>query len=272
MSEAPTYAGCPTQRSPALAGGPTDPRGAGAGDAVVLVAHGSRHPRAAATTRALARAVAAARPGLDVRAAYLDHAGPRPATVLAALDAAGAPAATVVPLLLTAAYHGRVDLPAVLTAARADGLRLAVRRTDVLGPVAGRVPPALLAGLRRRLGELGEEYDAVVLIAAGTRDDAARRTVDQAAVALGAALGVPCRAGFASGPGPGAGEATAALRAGGATRVVCAAYFLATGVLYHAAADAARAAGAVAVAEPLGAAPELARLILDRVDAAVPRG
>lgn len=239
-------------------------------DAVVLVAHGSRYPAAAVTTRALARTVAAARPGLDVRAAYLDHAGPRPGTVLAELDAAGASAAVVVPLLLTAAYHGRVDLPAALTAARDEGVRLPVRRTDVLGPIGGRVPPALLAALRRRLAELAVDYDAVALLAAGTRDDHARRSVDEAAAALGAALGVPCRAGFASGPGPGAGEATAALRAAGARRVACAAYFLATGVLYDSAADAAREAGAVAVAEPLGAAPELAELILDRVDAAGP--
>jgi len=45
---------------------------------VVLVAHGSRDPRAAAATEALARAVRRARPGWDVRASYLDHAGPRP--------------------------------------------------------------------------------------------------------------------------------------------------------------------------------------------------
>ena len=239
----------------------------GAG-AVVLVAHGSRHPKAALTTHALARAVSAARPGLDVHTAYLDHAGPRPGAVLAELDAAGVPSATVVPLLLTSAYHGKVDLPAALASAREEGVRLPVRRTDVLGPVAGQVPPALLAGLRRRLDELGVDYDAVALLAAGTRDTAARRTVHEAAAALGAALGVACRAGFASGPGPRVEEVTPALRAAGARRVVCAAYFLATGVLYQSAAAAARAVGAVAVAEPLGAAPELARLILARVDAA----
>src|SRR5690606_13898532 len=152
----------------------------GAG-AVVLVAHGSRHPKAALTTHALARAVSAARPGLDVHTAYLDHAGPRPGAVLAELDAAGVPSATVVPLLLTSAYHGKVDLPAALASAREEGVRLPVRRTDVLGPVAGQVPPALLAGLRRRLDELGVDYDAVALLAAGTRDTAARRTVHEAA-------------------------------------------------------------------------------------------
>jgi sirohydrochlorin ferrochelatase len=240
--------------------------------AAILVAHGSADPRAAATTRALVRAVAAARPGLDVRPAYLEHAGPRPGEVLAALAGTGHPGASVVPLLLTAAYHGRVDLPAVLAAARGDGLTLPVRMTDVLGPVGGVVPAPLLAGLRRRLAELDTGYDAVVLAAAGTRDAQARTTVVEAATALGAALGVPCQAGYASAAGPAAGEAVSALRAAGARRVAVAAYFLATGRLYRTAADSARAAGAVAVAAPLGAARELAHLVLARLDRVSQRG
>jgi len=235
----------------------------------MLVAHGSADPRAAATTRALGRAVAAARPGLDVRTAYLDHAGPRPGEVLAGFAAIGHPHAVVVPLLLTCAYHGRVDLPQVLATAAAGGVDLPVRVSDVLGPVAGVVPAPLLAALRRRLAEAAPDgYDAVVLAAAGTRDAGARETVDEAARALGEALGVPCRAGYASGPAPTAGEAVAQLRARGARRVAAAAYFLAPGRLYAAAAGSARAAGAVAVAEPLGAARELAHLVLARLDAA----
>lgn len=235
----------------------------------MLVAHGSADPRAAATTRALARAVAGARPGLDVRTAYLDHAGPRPPEVLAAIAATGHDRAAVVPLLLTCAYHGRVDLPEVL--AGLTDLDLSIKVTDVLGPVRGIVPAPLLAGLRRRLFEVVSSVDGVVLAAAGTRDAAARTTVEFAAAAAGEMLGVPCRAGFASGPGGTAGEAVAALRAQGAQRVAMAAYFLATGQLYRTAAGSARAAGVVAVAEPLGAARELAHLVLARLDAAFSR-
>src|SRR5215475_15239811 len=43
---------------------------------VVLAAHGSRDPRAAADTRRLVAAVGAARPDLRVRAAYLDFTDP----------------------------------------------------------------------------------------------------------------------------------------------------------------------------------------------------
>jgi sirohydrochlorin ferrochelatase len=223
---------------------------------VVLVAHGSADPRAAAATRALARAVPAT-------PAYLDHAGPRPADVLFALQEAGHRTAVVVPLLLTAAYHGRVDLPGLLTRARAEGLRLPVVVTDVLGPVGGRVPAELVAGLRRRLPAGG--CDGVVLGAAGTRDAVARGTVALAADRLGTALGVPCRAAYAAGARPTAGDAVAALRAAGAERVVMAAYFLAPGRLYDTAARSAREAGALAVAEPLTDAPELVALVRRRV-------
>jgi sirohydrochlorin ferrochelatase len=238
---------------------------------IVLVAHGSRDPRAAAATRALGRAVSALRPGVEVRAAYLEHPPPRPARVLFALEAAGRPGAVVVPLLLTSAYHGRVDIPAVLAAARDNGLRLPVTVADVLGPVDGHVPGALLAGLHRRLCEAaGGGFDALVLAAAGTRMAQARETVERAAAALGARLGVRAAVAYASAAGPTAGEAVSRLRAGGARRVALSAYFLAPGRLYEAAAGSARAAGAVAVADPLGDAPELAELVLARADAATP--
>jgi sirohydrochlorin ferrochelatase len=275
------------------------------GPAVVLVAHGSRDPRAAEATRALARAVGAARPDWRVRVSYLDHSLPRPVQVLAGLEAAGHLRAIMVPLLLTAAYHGRVDVPAEVAAARAAGLRLEVDVTDVLGPRCGQVDPLLTAALLRRLSEAGPGaatpgaaipgaaipgaggrgaggpgaagvdacgfgaagFDALVLAAAGTRDGAARGTVGRVAAALGARLGVPCRVAYASAAPPAAGVAVARLRAAGARRVGVAAYFLAPGLLHDATVHAACAAGAAGVALPLGPAPELVGLVLSRVDA-----
>ncbi|MET8089077.1 CbiX/SirB N-terminal domain-containing protein, partial [Micromonospora sp. NPDC005220] len=131
----------------------TGPAVAGGADPVVLVAHGSRDPRAAAATRALARAVAAARPGTQVWASWLDHTEPGPTEVLRDLAVAGHRRAVLVPLLLTAAYHHRVDIPAAVAAAARSGPPLAVRVTDVLGPADDTPDPALLAGLCRRLGE-----------------------------------------------------------------------------------------------------------------------
>ncbi|MGX6605891.1 sirohydrochlorin chelatase [Micromonosporaceae bacterium Da 78-11] len=246
------------------------PSGSGSGfasgdrPAVVLVAHGSRDPRAAAATEALARAVRQAHPQWPVRTAYLDHAGPRPLDVLATLPARRA---VLVPLLLTAAYHGRVDMPAVVTAA-AD-LPIDVTLADVLGPQAHTVSPLLLDALLRRLAPAGPHPDALVLAAAGTRDAAARATVEDVAAALGARLGLPCVVAYASAAPPNAGEAVTRLRAEGAHRVAMATYFLAPGRLYDLAVRSARDAGAVTVAEPLTDAPELVRLITTRVNAAV---
>jgi sirohydrochlorin ferrochelatase len=236
---------------------------------VVLVAHGSRDPRAAVATEALARAVGRAHPSWAVRAAYLDHAGPRPLDVLSSLPAGRA---VVVPLLLTSAYHGRVDIPAVLT--EAASLPLSVSLAPVLGPEPDRGPrpagagadpvsPLLVEGLVRRLPTA--ELDAVVLAAAGTRDAAARSTVEEVANALSARLRLPCTVAYASAAPPTAGEAVSRLRAAGARRIGMAAYFLAPGLLYDNAVRSAREAGAVAIAEPLRDAPELVRLVAARV-------
>lgn len=243
---------------------PTGPGAAGGVAPVVLVAHGSRDPRAAEATRALARAVSSARPGLSVSASWLDHTEPGPTEVLRTLAEAGHRRAVVVPLLLTAAYHRRVDIPAAVAAA---GPALAVRVTDVLGPADGTVAPALLAGLCRRLGEVAPgRFDALVLAAAGTRDARARGSVGRVADALGVELGVPCRVSYASAAPPATGVAVTRLRAAGARRVAVSAYFLAPGLFHDAVTAAARAAGAVAVAAPLTDAPELAELVLRRVD------
>lgn len=236
--------------------------------AVVLVAHGSRDPRAAASTEALARAVRRAHPRWDVRAAYLDHAGPRPLAVLTSLPPGTR--AVIVPLLLTSAYHGRVDIPAV--ASSAAGLPLDVRLAPVLGPSShGGVSPLLIDALVRQLSAAVpvSALDGVVLAAAGTRDPAARETITWAADALSARLSLPCAVAYASASPPTAGEAVAQLRASsGANRIAMASYFLAPGYLYDLTVTSAAGAGAVATAAPLGDIPELVRLIAGRVEAA----
>jgi sirohydrochlorin ferrochelatase len=214
--------------------------------------------------RRLASEVGRRWPG-PVVAAFLEFNLPSVPGVLRGL-AGPAPAVPVlVPALLTRAYHGRVDVPAVLRQAG-----VAARVASVLGPTdSGEEPDALLLGaLHRRLAELGTGYDGVAMIAAGTRDEAARETVRTSGRALGASLGVPCAVGFASSSSPTGGDAVRAVRALGATRVVVASYFLAAGQLYDTAANSALEAGALAVAAPLAGAPELADLIIKRATSA----
>jgi sirohydrochlorin ferrochelatase len=215
----------------------------------LLVAHGSRDPRAASTTRALARTVAAVRPGLDVRVAFLELSRPSPAEVLSAMPAG----TVVVPLLLTRAYHGAVDLPAQVA-----GFDCVI--TDTLGSVS----EPLLSALARRLPP--GDFDGLVLAAAGTRVESARQTVSEVAAALGERLGLPWRVAFAAGATPNGSEAVAALRNEGSRSVVVGSYFLAPGRLYDIVTRAALDAGAAAVAPPLGASWSIAELVLSQVD------
>lgn len=249
-------------------------------DPVLLVAHGSRDPRAVLATRALVRAVATACPDRPVRAGYLDHVAPTPDVVLQSWAAAGHKTAVMVPLLLTDAHHGRVDIPDVVRRARAAGLRMTVRTTSVLGPVLDDAPvvgdapgqgtapvdPRLVSALRRRvLASAPAGFDAVVLASAGTRNAVARLMVGRVADALGEVFGLPCVSAYASAAGPTPDVAVAGLRTAGARRVVVASYFLAPGRLYDRVVSTARDAGAIAVAEPLGAAREIVGLVTERI-------
>ena len=254
---------------------------------LVAVAHGSRDPRAAATVTALLSAVAARAPrhglpGLDVRAAFLDHCAPSLPQVLGSVsgsEAGDGVAAVVVPLLLTAAYHAVADIPAQLAAATAAQPGLDVVFAGTLGP-----HPLLLAALERRLREAGVAVDraaaraatSVVLAAAGSSDPAANATIAALAARWQRERGwravVPA---YASAAGPRPAEAVRALRdasadsGAGPARVVVATYLLAPGYFADKVRDAALSAGACAVSGVLGAAPEVADIVLDRYRAAV---
>ena len=80
----------------------------------------------------------------------------------------------------------------------------------------------------------------------------------------GARHRLPVTAAFASAAPPATGEAVRAFRGEGRRHVAVATMLLAPGFLPDRAAELAYEAGAVAVSEPLGADPELARAVLAR--------
>ena len=242
---------------------------------LIAVAHGSKDPRAAATIGELisqVRSRAATRDlaELDVRVAFLDHCPPSLPQALGALGGRGSVAdaaeCVVVPLLLTAAYHSKTDIPAQLAAGVPAGL--AARCAGTLGP-----HPLLLTSLERRLAEAGlgltardRRKTSVVLAAAGSSDPHANATVAALAARWQARGGwrrvVPA---YASAAGPSPGEAIRALRASAAgDPVVVASYLLAPGYFADKVRGAALDAGADIVSATLGAAPEVADVILDR--------
>ncbi|HAP91023.1 MAG TPA: cobalamin biosynthesis protein CbiX, partial [Arthrobacter bacterium] len=123
---------------------------------MIACAHGTSSTQGAAEVNALRAAIAALRPGLDIREAYVDVQEPDLVDVVAGLPA-GAPA-VVVPLLLSVGYHVKVDI------ARAVKSRPGSLAAAPLGP-----DPRLAALLDQRLREAGvTERDAIVLAAAGS--------------------------------------------------------------------------------------------------------
>ncbi|MFP5253636.1 MAG: sirohydrochlorin chelatase [Actinomycetes bacterium] len=232
--------------------------------ALVALAHGSRDPRSAETITALVDEVRTLRPDLRIEPAFLDLSKPSFDTVVARLVKAGFDEIVVVPLLLTEAFHAKVDVPEAIAAAmsRHDGLK--IRGTSVLG-----LEPVLLEVLDRRLraalkAARVRELDALVLAAAGSSDALANQTVARLARLWGAKHRLPTVAAYASAAPPATGEAVRQFRTEGRRHIAVGSLFLAPGRLPDRAAELALEAGAVAVSQPLGADPEIARTVLAR--------
>jgi sirohydrochlorin ferrochelatase len=212
---------------------------------LLAVAHGSRDSRAQAAVRSLAAGVTALAPGIDVRAAFLQHTRP---SLAEALTMAG-PVVTIVPLLLAGGYHLSQDIAPVASQA---GL-----------PVAGPLGPdhRLVTALADRLAEAGTPDGVpVVLAAAGSAGPLARAVARRQAALLAAHRRAPVLAGFAATGRPTVTEAIATLAGPAAVPVAVAAYLLAPGQFH----DRLAGTGATWVSAPLAGHPAVAALVLDR--------
>jgi sirohydrochlorin ferrochelatase len=229
-------------------------------DILVAVAHGSADPRASATIGEL-MSVVAGRPGApELRTAFLGHAPPSLPQVLGTIPEGRE--VRVLPLLLTAAYHSKADIPGIL--ARFPRVRVSYAAT--LGP-----HPLLLRALERRLAEADPAAGAdragtaVVLAAAGSTDPEANATIERLAARWRAEAGWwAVRPGYASAADPTPAAAVAGLLRDGAPRVVVASYLLAPGLFADRIRRTCLAAGASAVSPALGAAAEVADVLLER--------
>ena len=234
---------------------------------LLLIAHGSRDPRYAASFETLCARLR--EHGHEARVGYLGLCGPEvieAATLLAReLPGPCAEPIAAVPMFLNRGYHVAHDVPAAVATARAvlvSRARIAVSRP--LGP-----DPLLIEAMESRLRALGvwpgDPDTSVVLASAGTSERPAREALE-ALAARWAETGwhgvVPAYAGAAR---PDAAEALATARAAGARDVVVASYFLAPGLLAD---RVATAAPGVPMGEPLATPedidPALLRLVLRR--------
>jgi sirohydrochlorin ferrochelatase len=230
---------------------------------LLVVAHGSRDPRHAATVHALVRRVRSLRPDLRVETGFLDFNVPSVPAVLESLAAEGVRDVVALPLLLTRAFHAKADIPAVLADAPR---RLRVRQAGVLGP-----SPLLLSALERRLYEAGltpadKSSTGVVLASAGSTDPEAIAVIADIAREWRHTGWCAVRPAFASASLPRTEQAVRELRELGCERIAVAPYVLAPGRLPDRIARG--AAGADVLAGVLGPAPEVARVVVERYEAA----
>lgn len=230
---------------------------------LLVIAHGSRDPRHARTVHALVERVRALRPDVRVETGFLDFNVPSVHGVLESLAAEGVRDVVALPLLLTRAFHAKADIPAVLRDAPA---RLRIRQAEVLGP-----SPLLLAALERRLYEAGltpadKSSTGVVLASAGSSDPEAIAVIADIAREWRHTGWCAVRPAFASASLPRTEDAVRELRRLGCERVAVAPYVLAPGFLPDRIARG--AAEADVLADVLGAAPEVARVLLERYDQA----
>lgn len=221
----------------------------------MVVAHGSRDPRSAATIRALTA-------DLDAHVSFLDLSEPLLTDVLRSLRAQGHRSAVVVPLLLGRAYHARVDLPALVSSVPG----LSVRIADVLGP-----DPSLQRIALGRLSEAGADLSdpelGVVLAAVGSSHRPANDAVAEIARRWSARFPFRATAAFASATKPDIPAAMAKLRAHGARRFAVASWFLAPGLLPDRITHLAREAEpSVLIADALAPDPRIGELILARYE------
>jgi sirohydrochlorin ferrochelatase len=274
---------------------------------LIACAHGTSNAQGAAEVNALRDAIAALRPGLDVREAYVDVQQPDLVDVVAGLPAdpaasalaadggaaagpasgvtsapgeaapraageagAAGPSAVVVPLLLSVGYHVKVDI------AKAVKSRPGTVAAAPLGP-----DPRLAALLDQRLREAGvTDNDSIVLAAAGSSNPNAAVSVEELAGQLRALRSNRIVPAYGASAKPSVPEAVAMLReeaAGGAGAGESAGGVSVGGRVVVASYllapgffhDQLAKAGADLVTEPLLPSPVLAEIALERYDAAL---
>ncbi|MFI6998846.1 sirohydrochlorin chelatase [Nocardia sp. NPDC050175] len=234
--------------------------------ALIAVAHGSRDPRSAATVAAVVAGLAAARPGVDVRLAFLDLNAPSVEQVVDAIAAQGHTHAVVVPLLLGNAFHARVDLPGLLTAAHGRHPQLHLTQADVLGPDA-----RLIAALRDRVSEASTSMReplgrlGIAVAAVGSSAPAANARTADVARRLARLTGHLTEICFAT-TEPSLPQAISRLRTRGADDILVAPWFLAPGLLTD---RLVTAAPGVVHADVIGPHSALTDIVWDRYDAAI---
>ncbi len=205
--------------------------------------------------RALVERVARRLPDVEVVESYVELADPSFESVMASAEGPS----IVVPLLLSTGYHVKHDLPQT-----ADLSPYAATITRPLGP-----HPLLAAAGAMQLRAAGAvRGDAVVLLAAGSKDPDGMTDALMAGRLLRARWGGPVRVAFVGDCGVSVPEVFDQLRAAGHRRIAASPYLLAPGHFATKAKTLAAAGGATVCADLLGHHPLVGELVIRRHHAA----
>ena len=229
--------------------------------ALILLAHGSRHPDTGIVLDDGVKRVGAALPGpgyggpSQVRLAWLDLDEPLLADVCAELAASGEHHAVAVPLLFTEAFHARVDVPEQVAQCQRHGVEISVAPGLGLGEGTRR---AVLQRIVETAcaAEVSGPVDALIM-AVGSSDAAANEAVHHFATSLDGNLPGRVSAAFVVGPedikGAAAVEAARVRAAMRGRALVVVPLFTAPGLLWDKVIDEAAPAapGEVLYATPL---------------------
>nr|WP_120491706.1 CbiX/SirB N-terminal domain-containing protein [Corynebacterium lactis] len=172
--------------------------------ALILLAHGSRHPETGAALDSVVKQVREALPSpscggpSQVRLAWLDLDEPSLDDVCADLAAAGERSAVAVPLLFTDAFHSRIDVPAQVGRCDRHGVAIEVSQGLGLGDGTRRAIVRRIVEAAREASFSGP-VDALIM-AVGSSDATANRAVHDFAEGLDGMFPGKVSAAFAVGP------------------------------------------------------------------------
>lgn len=231
---------------------------------LLLLARGGvveAHRRSAEAVR---DAVQAERPGLDVRLAHSGQCLPTVAQTMKRIARSERNEVIVVGLDLAEHPDDPHGPTAVAAQARLDHPDIAVIAARSFGP-----DPSLLRIVDQRLrvalaNVRANELDGLVLSAATAGDTRAQAQLARCARHWGQHHKLPVVVAYADGTGPNVASAVRSLRAQGRRHIAVGSWFLTATAEWLKERDAALAAGATAVAEPVGAEEDTVRLVLSR--------
>lgn len=223
---------------------------------LIACSHGTDNRQGQAVISHLVGQVRELLPDVEVLETYVDVQYPQVDEVVNCVAAGRA--VVVVPLLLSGGFHVNVDIASAVAFRASTGSPTVAAAP--LGP-----DPRLASILVDRLDAAGAlPGDAVVVAAAGSSDAAAAVDVEQVAAEVAASWEGPVSVGYAASAVPRVAVATDLARSelGGPEhgRVALATYLLAPGFFTKRLAE----AGADLMAEPIGAHPLVAQIIVDR--------